>query len=296
MVGIKVENRMEDDMKVYESIKNMVALSAFAIFVLVSCVPANGGYGGYHDGPHSYGETRVPSVVGSRQYEAERVLRKYDLRVGDVEYVNTRRKDLDGQVQYQYPKAGSMVSKGTRVRLGVYQSGDDRPGDLRPPENKPRKVEVPSLEGRSLNEARDILRRYRLLTGRIDYKETANKKLDGKVGSQYPRAGDKVAFGTQVGLSIYKYEKPGPFGRGDDWGRGRHDNGYFDRKSVVPDVVGLSLGEARRTLSGNGFAVGKINEARTAVKSRDGQVFKQDPPPGTKVNRNVNVNLWVNKF
>ncbi len=451
-------------MKICESIGKVGVLVLFALFALVSCVPVNGGYGGYDDGPYSHGETRVPHVVGSQRHEAERILRDYDLRVGNVEYVSTNRRNLDGQVESQFPDAGRYVSQGTRVRLRVFQSDGHRPGDHRPPGQKPWKVEVPSLEGRELNEARDILRRNDLRAGRIEYRETREKKRDGRVETQYPKAGDRVERETEVRLTVYRYEKPGhPGSRPPDGGwdggagghppnfgqtavpdlsgrtvdkakqilrnsdlktgridyvntgdkrrdgevgsqnpgpgasvkkgtavslsvyrykgyeqsgelvkipnvknrpldqarrilqesglgvgavtyksasqrdqdglvfmqdptfggrvvkgtrvdlvvyrfegghggwrengdHGKHDDGYSSKRDVVPNVVGSSLGEARRRLSGNGFDVGKINEARTTVKSRDGHVFKQAPPPGTKANRNASVDLWVYKF
>lgn len=98
---------------------------------------------------------RVPDFSNMTAVEASRVAASANVRVlvSDSVYVRRLRP---GAVYMQDPKAGSWVKKGRRVRLTTNTT-------------VPKKVEMPSLVGCSLRQAKAELLRTGLSLGRISY-------------------------------------------------------------------------------------------------------------------------------
>jgi len=101
---------------------------------------------------------------------------------------------------------------------------------------------------------------------------TADKKLDGVVASQYPAAGMPVPNSRKVVLTPYKYSAA-------------------VSENVVPNVVGATLDKAKATLTQLGFQVHVFEIEHTLDKAKADIVFKQNPPPGTKLARGQYVHL-----
>jgi beta-lactam-binding protein with PASTA domain len=129
----------------------------------------------------------VPDVVGSLFGEASVSLKKVQLLVGSVEPPNP---GANGLVLAQSPKAGSEVVRGSFVDLKVQPS-------VAPPST----VEVPDLTHLTLDEARRKLSEQKLKPGDITTQPTAEGQV-GLVLSQSPKAGTKVAPGSEVALVI----------------------------------------------------------------------------------------------
>ncbi|MEN6426617.1 MAG: LamG-like jellyroll fold domain-containing protein [Phycisphaerales bacterium] len=123
-------------------------------------------------------------------------------------------------------------------------------------------VLVPKLIGKTKTEAEAALRAVGLVLG------TVSGDLSGKVTSQSPRAGTEVCAGSAVAITLSQ------------------------QTATVPDVVGMSEGEARATLTAAGFVAhvsyGPSDEA-------PGTVFKQDPAGGTVAPQGSEVDLTVSQ-
>ena len=270
-------------MKKKRYFEKLMLLSAMGILILASCVPAgNGHYGG--GGSRPYGDTRVPQVTGRDLRDARNIIRDYDLRVGDIDYVKTDRRHLDGTVERQYPDSGRIVSAGTRVSLNVYRY--EKYDHHEPPPHGGGRTEVPRVVGSRLDDARDMLRRNDLQTGGISRVQTNHRHLDGKVESQNPGPGVRVAKGTSVRLSVYEFEeyhKPHKPDKPQDTVR-------------VPHVRNTSLQSARRVLESNRLRVGRVEYRSTKQPQLDDMVFRQTPSEKSYAQAGSTVDLQVYRY
>jgi eukaryotic-like serine/threonine-protein kinase len=103
--------------------------------------------------------------------------------------------------------------------------------------------------------------------------ETESDQPEGKVFQQDPVAGTKVAKGDRVTITVSK----GP--------------GAVD----VPDVVGLTRGDARGELQGAGFEV-QIKTTASDDPADDDIVLEQRPGHGTKLKKGRTVVLYVGQY
>lgn len=115
-------------------------------------------------------------------------------------------------------------------------------------------AEVPDLNGRSLDDARQQLIRAGLKIGSIE--KVAGQPLDIVVGQSHP-AGQHLPLGTQVNLRV-------------------------TGESVVPDVRGMSSLEASFALGLAGLQAGETTEEE-GTGGKPGKVARQSPAPGTRV-------------
>ncbi|MFL6055061.1 MAG: Stk1 family PASTA domain-containing Ser/Thr kinase [Actinoallomurus sp.] len=133
------------------------------------------------------------------------------------------------------------------------------------------KVDVPSLRGKSEDEAKTALENAGLKVGSTD-KQSNSSVPKGNVISSDPPAGSKVAKDTEVNLTIS--DGPG--------------------KTTVPSEIGKQLADARADLKANGFKV-----RVTMVPAQDGQtpdtVVDQNPNDGDTANKGSTVTLVVAK-
>ncbi|MEW6417524.1 MAG: PASTA domain-containing protein [Nitrospirota bacterium] len=126
---------------------------------------------------------KVPDLVGRNVYEAERLLHRVQLRLGEI-----IRKPSDqeaGTILRQSPAAHSKVKRGTPVHIWVAER------EL---------VEVPNLVRHHIKEAEGILRESRLRLGEIT-KRVSDQEVDN-VLQQEPVAGSRVPVGTSVNLLV----------------------------------------------------------------------------------------------
>ena len=128
-------------------------------------------------------------------------------------------------------------------------------------------VIVPNVVGQRIDRAQGVLQRERLRVGG-QTEEMAPNVAEGTVLRQRPPTGQRVLPGTAVDLSVAV--------------AGR----------IVPDVSGLSFGDARFRLQQAGLDVGSTRDGES---DRDvpGTVMGQDPPPGTRLPAGQFVNLVI---
>ncbi len=158
-------------------------------------------------------EVRLPRLVGLRVDAAERLLRSIELK-------STRTvvpgEGASGVVVSQNPPAGSLLSRGAVVVLGVSQG--------------PKPVGVPSV--RSLTQRRAIERLTSAGLVAVP-RQVFSSEQRGAVVAQDPAGGEKVPQGTKVTINVSK--GPGTV--------------------AVPDVQGLTRDEATARLREVGLDV-----------------------------------------
>lgn len=123
----------------------------------------------------------VPNLVGKALEDAEVILKKAELKLGEVQF---RDDDRVGIVLEQEPVAGEQVEKESVVTVVV--------GRAREVE----RARVPDVVGRTLSGAKEILAAAKLKLGEIAGPE------NGTIAEQMPAARETVAVGTPVSVRL----------------------------------------------------------------------------------------------
>ncbi len=188
---------------------------------------------------------KVPSVVGLDISTAKHNLAAlgFDVVVQDSIYVDTLARTA---VLRQTPDADEVVKKGRTVYLTINRV-------LAP------QIEMPNLVGFSLQSAITYLKVLGLRMGPITLQPDKNKNvvLDQLVNGVRIAPGAKIASGTIINLYI-----------GD---------GTLSVLEEVPDVVGLTVGNARSLIESAGFVVGNISSGVAIQDTASAFVIAQDP-------------------
>ncbi|MDQ1295468.1 MAG: eukaryotic-like serine/threonine-protein kinase, partial [Actinomycetota bacterium] len=202
-------------------------------------------------GPGAYRTT--PNVVGLTQQQATERL--------SAEGLSTRAESAfsdtapTGTVLRTNPAADGKVRERGRVTLFVCAG--------------PQTVTVPSVQGRTVDEVTETLRKAHLVAGENSeqYHDTVP---EGSVVSSDPIAGRKVDNGTTVNLVLSQGPRP----------------------VTVPNVVGSTEDQAVQALTGKGLS-GKVGERRQDPALPPGQVISQTPGAGQSMARGGSVTLVV---
>ena len=195
---------------------------------------------------------QVPALVGLTEEEARIEIGQAGLTVGQVSREPSEDVPTD-EVIRQDPNRDVYVDPGTDVDLVV---------SLGKPE-----VQVPYVVGQPRAAAQDALRAQGL---KVTATEVESDEPKGQVISTDPAAGQSVAEGTTVTLSV------------------------SDGPESVPDVRGLTQGEATRTLRQAGFEVSVRTDA--ASTEPKGTVVDQFPSAGGEADRGATVIIFVSAF
>ncbi|MGQ0573562.1 MAG: Stk1 family PASTA domain-containing Ser/Thr kinase [Pseudonocardia sp.] len=187
--------------------------------------------------PPAPAQFALPDVVGQEQEAARASLLNAKLQPR-IEQVASEVAQK-GKVVGTDPPAGTQVAERAPVVVRVGTG--------------PARATVPLLEGRSVEEAEQILLDVGLRLGQQNSEPTADAALVDRVTRSEPRAGESVTGGEAVTVFL----------------------GAEQVLVEVPDVAGLGPKEAEDTLKENGFQV-----------QRDGdgdEVFGTNPRAGAKV-------------
>ena len=186
----------------------------------------------------------VPNVVGKQLSVATRLLEERHLRVSSSEVTNS---DVPaGQVISQSPEPGESVKEQRMVHLVVSKGAGD--------------ITIPDLQGMSFDQAREKLKALGLSIGKISY-ESDSSKDDGVVISQGLQAGGKASKGATVDITI---------------------NQTKSTTVEIPNVVGMTIKEAKEALGNLGLSISKISGSNedsavvTAISPAPGSLVKRD--------------------
>jgi eukaryotic-like serine/threonine-protein kinase len=189
----------------------------------------------------------VPDLTGLTRLEAQQKLDGAGLILGDVRRRPTS-KFPAGEVIEQDPAADRQIQAGEKVDIVLAAA--------------PKPVEVPPLEGLTLDEARTDLEAAKLTLG--DVRQENNQDVpEGRIISQSPAAGDEVPKDTPVDVVV----SAGP------------------SVVIVPDVTCLTFAQAKAQLQGLGLDArpGERVLPRPECPSDPDLVAQQDTPPGSQV-------------
>ncbi|MBQ7631877.1 MAG: PASTA domain-containing protein [Paludibacteraceae bacterium] len=135
----------------------------------------------------------MPNLHDMSYRQAETTLRGLGLRVDSIyEYEPSAFRDLvlDVKANGKSIEPGEKVAVGTKVRLVVgFGRGTEE-------------VEVPSVIGLTLQDARSLLLSRRLTLGAVNYDEAEEEGVEQFVYSQTPAAGERIVEGETVALRL----------------------------------------------------------------------------------------------
>lgn len=183
----------------------------------------------------------VPRVLGLSLERARSVLEEAQLRAADPTPV--RHPTAPPQtVVWQDPPPGVTVPEGTTVELSVSVG--------------PQRIPVPDVEGYEFTVGRLLVEAAGLQVGRIDSAQTAAAR--GVIVNTRPPAGTPMVPGSRVTL-VVSVGAP---------------------TIQVPNLIGLTLAEARASLEQAGLTLGTYF-SRSGTGARPGTVVDQRPAAGT---------------
>lgn len=211
----------------------------------------------------------VPSVIGKNTEESVKYLESkgFDVVIQDSVYVDSAKK---GIVLKQLPDPNSTVKINRTVFLTVNRVTLPL-------------VDMPALQGKTLSYALEILKRSHLALGDTSYKPDF---MMGSVLEQH-YAGNEITSGTKL-----------PWGSRVDLIIG---GGLTEQRMMVPDLIGMTLGEAKLILEQNGIGLAAIISEGSISDTAGAYIFKQNPPRFTEQNQAVFIqsgqlmDLWISK-
>jgi beta-lactam-binding protein with PASTA domain len=202
------------------------------------------------------GTVQVPNVVGMREADALRMLDSLEF-VPRISETRPDKRYPEGYVVLQNPAAEQVVKPGRRIYLTV--SGGEQ------------LVPVPILRGRSLRDAKFTLERFGLKLGNT-LLQVSQEFPEGTIIAQDSLLGQKVRRGTIVNVIV----SAGP---------------SLDSLSV-PNVIGRSLSDAQRILTGKNLKVGNITY-QTNSEYLPNTVLDQFPKPDAVLSAGKAVDLFI---
>lgn len=212
------------------------------------------------------GSVEIPDLRGKTSKEVSAILNKKDLRfqISDSVYSHDH---APGTVLDQFPKAGMKVKENRTILITLCAISQEM-------------IRMPQLTDISYRQAINIIESSGLIAGNIEYKpsEFPNLVLEQKVAGRTIRVGEMISKGTMVDLVL-----------------GSDSNG---QTSVVPDLFGHNLAEARMTLGEVFLNMGTItyDESITSEDQKiKGQIWKQNPDPAEMFEVAVGsaVDIWL---
>ncbi len=203
----------------------------------------------------------VPDVGNLELQRAEMIMDEKGLKiiVEDQKFNQTIRK---GRVIYQNPIAGETVKKGSTVSIALSKGPEKGMSE--------EEVIVPSVIGFDINQAKVYIAEKGLSVGVVEKEES--EKAKDVVLKTIPEPGQKVTEGFPIKLIVSS-------------GGG---------KVTVPNLRGKSEYSARSMLEEKGLELGNRRTTTSAEHAFD-IIIRQDPKPGTTVERGSKVNITINR-
>lgn len=203
----------------------------------------------------------VPSVKGLILAEAAKKLEDAGLKY-EIDSVFIMDKP-PGYVIDQDPDANTFVKDNRTIYLTINAG-------------KIPDTNFPNIEFKNLREAKAILESARLKLGDTTYKADISRDvvLETTFGGQPIRAGDNIPVGSRIDLVL-----------GD--GRGSEE-------VDVPQLLGLTIDEAKFSLKGSMLSLGNVNYQGQIRDSANALIIEQNPMPSdslTKVSIGTRINI-----
>lgn len=224
-------------------------LIVFSMFVLI-------GY--WYKKSFEIREVKVPPIVGLNEAQAKEVLSNVKLK---LEVLGSKNSDKpEGQIISVDPLVGTTVKENVTIKV-ILSSGQ-------------RKVKVPDVTKLDRENAEELLRRYGLVLGKVDRKNSDEIAID-LIMEQSPVKGIEVTEGSSVDIVI--------------------SNGKEVKLVPVPDLKGKTLVEATQMLTNVNLVLGNVN-TRVNVTDKDNEVMDQNVAPNIKVPEGTAIDITINKI
>ena len=198
--------------------------------------------------------TVIPDVTGLDKKEAIKYLKEAGLKVKVINS-KTEKVPLD-TVHNQDPRPGKEVKVNRVVRIWV-NNGED--------------VKVPNIIGLELLEARSRLKGQNIQIETIDY-YPSNQKYNTILGV-YPKPGTKLEINQKISILVSSQQMIDP--------------------SVMPNITGLDLNDARELLKQIGLEIGSISQTNDPTLPIN-TIISTNPVAGTKIQRGQKVSVVIN--
>ncbi len=252
-------------MKKEVTIKSLVTNAAIIIALIL--LIAFGAHVGLRVGTRHGARRTVPQFKGISIREAELVAESHDLNIfiNDSLHVEAY---AGGTVLDQLPAAGVEVKPGRTIYVVINAFGD-------------RMVDVPYVAGRSLRQAKNMLDVAGLEIAQIKYVEdmATNYVLEQSYRGRVIEAESTIEA---------------PVGSGVELTVGVSQN---DPNTIIPDLVGLSLKEAKSRIWESGLNVGRIevDKGVNLLRDKGAKVYAQSAPfnSSSSWGRSVNIHLTL---
>jgi len=198
-------------------------------------------------------KVNVPGVVGQQATDAVAALTELGLKA-DIHRINSDKET--GTVTGQFPKAGTRLIKGEKVRINVSQG--------------PKPIAVPPVVSVPYEQAAATLQGAGFAVARRDVDSSEPK---GVVVQMDPPANTLASKGATITIYVSK----GP------------------KESAVPDVTSFSRADAVATLLNSHFKADVI-VLDVTDPSQDGVVLTQSPGPGETAKPGTTVTITVGRY
>ncbi|MCQ2547924.1 MAG: Stk1 family PASTA domain-containing Ser/Thr kinase [Clostridia bacterium] len=199
----------------------------------------------------------VPDLSNKTFEQASKELEQLGLTIEQGEAVFDEEIE-EGKIVSQNPEEGTEVEEGAVVTV-ILSKGKEE-------------FAVPNLYGHSLTEAKEALRAVNLELGDVKY-EYSDKEADTVI-SQSVEAGSTLTKGSSVDIVISKGEEI--------------------INVPVPNLTGISLGDAKTALKDAGLKLGKVSYEFSDTYKK-GYVTYQEYAANQKVNKGTSVAITVSK-
>ncbi|MFC4262024.1 PASTA domain-containing protein [Ferruginibacter yonginensis] len=238
-------------------ILGLTALLLFAFLQLLGVITKHGSY------------LTVPAVTSKTTAEAVKLLESkgFEVVIQDSVYTDTAKM---GTVLKQFPEPNSTVKVNRVVLLTVNRVTLPL-------------IDMPSLQGKSLSYALDILKRSHLVLGDTTFKPDfmMGSVLEQKFKGTTIASGAKVPWGSTIDLVI--------------------GGGLSNEQIMVPELVGLTYEQAKAVLEESGLMLASTVYTSSISDTANAFVVRQMPTRFTVDQRPVYirsgqiVDLWISK-
>jgi beta-lactam-binding protein with PASTA domain len=212
-------------------------------------------------------EMKIPSVTGMSVDNARKILQSqgFEIQIQDSVYNDTV---PPLQVIRQVPEADNMVKVNRTVYLTINRSVAPF-------------IAMPNLVGMTIRNAEMILRQYGLKLEDTIFKPdfAKNSVLDQMYSGESIKPGTKIQQGSNITLVL--------------------GNGIGDIDFTVPDLIGLTLHDARRVLDSSRLILGAVVPLEDIQDKENAFIFRQNPERLDE-NRQINhirqgqtIDIWL---
>ncbi|MBN1937946.1 MAG: PASTA domain-containing protein [Candidatus Aminicenantes bacterium] len=200
----------------------------------------------------------LPDLSGKTVEEARSLLsaKKIDVAISEKRFDSRTAKGL---ILAQNPSAGSRIKPGRTISVAVSQGSEQ--------------IEVPKLEGRSLEMAGQVLKSAGLRRGRVTQIHTP-RAAAGRILGQEPAPGTITGRGSEVDFLVSR--------------------GEAEKRYIMPDLIAKRADAVLRRLKALEFT--KLN--KTEVWYPDlgpGIIIRQEPKAGSLILKRNEIRLEVSR-